>query len=75
MKLKFAKGGKPEYPEKNPRNQIEIEKAWSWVVEVAGVNDDRYTNLILQCSSQIEWGDVIGFGSEIIQHLMDSKSI
>ena len=27
MKIEFAEGGKPEYPEKNPRSQIEIDKS------------------------------------------------
>ena len=27
VKVNFAEGGKPENPEKNPRNQIEIDKS------------------------------------------------
>ena len=46
----LAEGGNPEYPEKNPRSQIEINKILSphaepriqtRVVEVGGVNDDH----------------------------------
>ena len=49
----LAEGGKPEYPEKNPRGQIEIDKSQptfsprirSRVVEVGSTNDDHYANL------------------------------
>ena len=27
VKVDFAEGGKPEYPEKNPRSQIEMDKS------------------------------------------------
>ena len=29
VKVKFAEGGKPEYPDKSPRSQIEIDKSQS----------------------------------------------
>ena len=49
----FVEGGKPEYPEKNPRSQIEIDKSQPTCGalesnpggEVGGGSDDRYTIL------------------------------
>ena len=56
MKVEFAEGGKPEYPEKKPRSQIEIDKSQpkgrprigSQVVKVGGATDDHYGNLTHQ---------------------------
>ena len=49
----FAEGGKPEYPEKNPRSQIGIDKSQLTCgvresmrgFEVRGATDDSYANL------------------------------
>ena len=47
--VNFEEGGKPEYPEKNPQSQVEIDwnlahtqgQSWTWVTEVGGTIDDH----------------------------------
>ena len=54
VKVKFAEGGKPEYPEENPRSQIEIDisqptcgakQSTPSCRLVRGATDDHYANL------------------------------
>ena len=51
--VEHAVGGKPEYPEKNPRSQIEVDKSQATCgaknsnpgLEVGNATDDHYANL------------------------------
>ena len=77
MKVVFAEGGKPEYPIKNHRRQIEIDVhisahvPISRVVEVRGATGDHYVSLIV-----LPWAiDCIIFYYILYIYIWDEKHI